>query len=65
MIVEILTDFDIFGLWLALSPVASYWQSQRLAGRLREIRPTLVGYVCRFCLTGFVNFIICFSIYKL
>ena len=26
-------------------PVASYWPSQPLAGRLRAIRPTLVGYV--------------------
>ena len=26
-------------------PVASYWRSQPLAGRLRAIRPTLVGFV--------------------
>ena len=26
-------------------PVASYWPSQPLAGRLRAIRPTVVGYV--------------------
>ena len=29
-------------------PVASYWPSQPLAGRLRAIRPTLVGYVSYF-----------------
>ena len=29
-------------------PVASYWRSQPLAGRLRAIRPTLVGYVLSF-----------------
>ena len=30
----------------SLTTVASYWRSQPLAGRLRAIRPTLVGYVC-------------------
>ena len=29
-------------------PVASYWRSQPLAGRLRAIRPTLFGYVIFF-----------------
>ena len=29
-------------------PVASYWPSQPLDGRLRAIRPTLVGYVLKF-----------------
>ena len=34
-------------------PVASYWPSQPLAGRLRAIRPTLVGYVFNFFAGGF------------
>ena len=31
------------------TPVSSYWRSQPLAGRLRAIRPMLVGYVYGVC----------------
>ena len=48
-------------------PVASYWPSQPLVGRLRAIRPTLVGYVyivSSFSSLGFNSglVLLCFSL---